>query len=152
MQGGMYEDLLKEYKCIPGKRFAYSSINHTITYVEKELNSNRGIIALLHEIAHAKLGHKNYNSDKHLLKMEEEAWMLAKKDAIIMGIEIDHGHIKECLNTYRKWAFKRATCPKCRICFGVQKNLTQFHCAKCSAQWKVNKSRDRRVMRRLISS
>lgn len=148
----MHKDLLKKYKCVPGKRFAYSSVDNTITYVERELDSPRGVIALLHEIAHAKLGHKNYTCDQDLLRMEEEAWDLAKKEAELMGVTVDNKHINECLNTYKKWAAKRSTCPKCRVCFGLQKNLTQFKCTKCEAEWKVNKSRDRRVMRRLITS
>ncbi|KKR18641.1 MAG: hypothetical protein UU65_C0001G0031 [candidate division CPR2 bacterium GW2011_GWC1_41_48] len=147
----MYEDIFKDYVCVPGKRFAYNSTTETITYVPKELSHSKGAMALLHEIAHAKLGHKKYRYDLELLKMEQDAWDQAKKDAKNYKILINEEHIEECLHTYRKWVAKRATCPKCET-FGLQQNNTLFKCINCEAEWKVNQRKDRRVMRRLISS
>jgi len=145
----MPQDLLSEYKCIPGKRFAYNSATKVITYSSKELTSPKGILAILHEIAHAKLNHESYKYDLEVLKMEEDAWKLARKEAYFRGVDVDEKHIDECLESYREWTSKRATCPKCKT-FGLQLNSTHFECINCKANWKVNRRKDKRVMRRLI--
>lgn len=147
----MYKRVLKKYKCVPGKRFAYNSATDTVTYVAPDLSSPKGIMALLHEIGHAKLGHKTYEYDFELLKMEEDAWDEARLDAKKYCVPINEDHIEECLRTYREWTYKRATCPKCRTSFGLQKSSTLFKCIHCEAEWRVNKRKDRRVMRTLIS-
>jgi predicted RNA-binding Zn-ribbon protein involved in translation (DUF1610 family) len=146
----MVKDLIKEYKAIPGKRFAYNSRTNTITYNPKELKTPRGVIALLHEIAHYKLGHFSYQYDSELIQMEEEAWAETRKEAKKFDIPIDESHISYCLSTYHEWAQKRATCPACNFTFGEQRNSVLFACPECRAKWEVNRRKDRRVMRRLI--
>lgn len=147
----MYKKLLKNYKSTPGKRFAYNSATKIITYNPKELATPTGALALLHEIGHAKLRHHSYKYDLELLRMEQDAWDLAKNEAGKLNLIVDEDHIEECLRSYRKWASKRATCPKCKT-YGLQKNNTQFSCLKCDARWRVNNKKDKRVMRKLINS
>lgn len=146
----MYKQLLTKYKCVPGKRFAYNSASGVITYVPKDLGKVRGNMALLHEIAHAKLGHKTYKYDLELLKMEEDAWNEVKNDSKKYTILIDEEHIEECLSTYREWISKRSSCPKCKF-FGKQMNSQIFHCKSCKTEWKVNNLKDKRVMRKIIT-
>jgi predicted Zn-ribbon and HTH transcriptional regulator len=148
----MIKDLIEEYKAIPGKRFAYNSRTNTITYNPRELGTPRGAIALLHEIAHCKLGHFSYQYDRELIGMEEEAWAETRKDAKKHGIPVDEEHISYCLQTYREWAQKRSTCPACTYTFGEQRGSVLFACPECKAEWEVNRRKDRRVMRRLIKN
>ena len=141
--------LLKKYKCIPGERFIYHSSNGTISYVPGDLKYPLGALALLHEIAHLKLGHKIYKYDLELLQMEEEAWKLTEKEAKKYEVPIDKDHIEFCLDTYRDWVNKRTTCPCCHT-FGLQKSDHEFLCTECAAKWKVNQRKDREVRRMII--
>jgi hypothetical protein len=146
------KELIEQYHAVPGKRFSFNSRTNTITYNPKELSSPRGVIALLHEIAHCRLGHFSYEYDSELIQMEKDAWSETRKEAHKFGIPVDERHIKYCLATYRQWARKRATCPACNHSFGEQVDSTTFNCQNCPSRWKVNTRKDRRVMRRLIRS
>lgn len=143
------EKFLKKYKCVPGKRFAYHSATETITYVPSQLRTTRGIMALLHEVAHKKLGHFDYSYDLELLEMEKEAWEEVRKAAKELDLYVDERHIEECLDTYTDWVSRRATCPCCHT-FGLQKGTNVFKCIECETRWKVNDRKDRRVVRKAI--
>ncbi|MCL5093601.1 MAG: hypothetical protein M1355_00475 [Patescibacteria group bacterium] len=146
----MIQTLLKEYKCVPGERFAYSSQNKSITFIAESMRTPAGKLALLHEIAHMKLGHFSYKYDLELFKMEIDAWEEAKVMAKEYLVKVDESHIDDCLLSYDKWVTKRATCPRCKS-FGLQKTETLFSCVSCDSQWKVNKSRNKRILRKLIN-
>lgn len=131
-------------KFIAGDNFVWSSSNKTVTY--KDLNSNQSIWALIHESAHAKLGHKNYASDQHLLKMELEAWQEAKKMAKSLNVTIDPDHIENCLDTYRDWLHNRASCPNCNVVSG-QVHSNTYQCFNCQTSWKVPISPLKRIQK-----
>ena len=85
---------------------------------------------LLHELGHATLGHKDFNSDISRLKMEAEAWEKAKELAMIYGVEIDEDYIQDELDTYRDWLHKKSLCKKC----GLTRFQTPdgvYHCPRC---------------------
>ncbi len=142
--------MIAENKCLPGDVFCFNSNTKTITYVEEELEKNEGILALLHEIAHLKLGHYSYNYDVELLKLEHEAWDETRKMAMQYGIEVDEEHIAECLTSYDLWLEKRATCPKCGE-YALQRNNNTFGCFVCDCYWKVNERKDREVRKKIIN-
>jgi len=143
------KELKKEYQLVPGRFFSYNAGTKTITYVPDALKDDQGKLALLHEVAHAKLNHFDYYFDLELLEIEQAAWEETKKEALNYNIEIDEKHIQECLESYVHWTAKRATCPKC-FSFGRQTDLDDFKCIDCDTVWKANIRKDRRVLRKII--
>lgn len=113
------------------------------------MKSVNGKIALLHEIGHAKLGHKSYKYDMELLRMEMEAWDVVRQLAPNFGLVVDEKHIARCIETYDDWLSKRATCPDCQN-FSLQNDRDIYKCFACGSKWVVNWRKDRRVTRRVI--
>src|SRR3989338_4216641 len=75
------EQLAKDYPDISierGPREHWSPKSNTITFNPKQ-TPERIRFGVLHELAHALLSHTSYQSDFELLKMESEAWHLARK-------------------------------------------------------------------------
>jgi len=144
------KQILKENKCAPGEVFSFNANTKTITYVPEELEKEDGSLALLHEIAHMKLGHFSYSYDVELLHLEHEAWEETRKLAKEYNMEVDEEHISECLGSYDKWLSKRATCPKCGE-YSLQKDHSTFGCFVCDCYWKVNARKDREVRKRIIN-
>ncbi len=116
--------------------FRWSPEDTTVYYRE---NEDDGL--LLHEVAHAALGHTQYTRDIELLRFESEAWecaasWLSKKYAI----DIEQEQIESMLDTYRDWLHKRSTCPSCQDT-GVQTDKNHYSCLACLAVWRVNEAR-----------
>jgi len=142
-------NLLSENNCLPGEVFSFNANTKIITYVPNELEGDNGNVALLHEIAHMKLGHFSYNYDVELLKLEHEAWEETRRLAKEYGIVVNESHIEECLESYDEWLNKRATCPRCGE-YALQRDHNTFGCFVCDCYWKVNERKDRRVRKRII--
>lgn len=139
-----------QFAFIPGSFFMWSPRRKAIMYDESRMDTNSGLIALLHELGHASLGHKLYKYDCELLKMEMEAWDFVRDHAAKYGVEVDEKHIAKCIATYDKWLTKRATCPDCNN-FSLQRGRDEYHCFACGTAWNVNWRKDRRVTRTVIS-
>lgn len=123
-----------------GNSFFWSPENKEIVYNDKLIKKENGKWALLHEVAHAKLNHINYDSDLGLLKLEVDAWEEAKIIAKDFSIDIDEDHIQDCLDTYRDWLFRRSSCPNCDIVC-LQLNSNTYKCHNCFMSWSVSTSR-----------
>jgi len=135
-----------DYKFIPGSQEHWSPRTNTITY--KTGDSLRELrYGTLHELAHAQLAHKNYQSDFELLQMEAEAWELAAKLGRKYGVRISDDHIQNCLDTYRDWLHRRSTCPECGL-HVLQQDAGSYHCFNCQTTWKVSSGRFVRAYRR----
>ncbi len=128
----------------------WSPLTKTIYYNAKRIKSDAGKIGLLHEIGHGILSHRVYKYDMELLKMEMDAWDIARNLAPKYGIQIDEEHIARAIASYDRWLSKRATCPDCNN-FSLQKDRNNFGCFYCGSKWKVNERKDRRVMRTVTS-
>ena len=135
---------------IAGRYFMWSPSSKTITFDERRLGSNNGRLALLHEIGHARLGHRIYKYDMELLRMEMEAWDVARQLAPALGVSINEDHISSTIASYDEWLTKRATCPDCGN-FSLQRGRDAYACFACGAQWVVNWRKDRRVKRTVVS-
>lgn len=120
-----------------GERFYWSPKSKTVFY---ELNQQTGSWTLLHETAHALLGHKNYESDLELVQMEAEAWSKAKSLSGDYGVTIDEDYIEDCMDSYRDWLHQRSTCPMCDV-RSLQKDSSHYQCFNCKHIWKVSASR-----------
>lgn len=122
-----------------GESFHWSPQTRQIYYTSG--HPDRGSWAILHETAHALLGHANYFLDFELLQMEVDAWEHAKKIAKTYGIIIDEDHIQDCLDSYRDWLYKRSICPTCNNKSIQRDNELQYQCFNCRSTWSVAASR-----------
>jgi hypothetical protein len=128
----------------------WSPSTQSIHYDTKRIQHPNGKVALLHEIGHARLNHRFYKYDMELLRMEMDAWDIARGLAPQFGLEIDEEHIAQAIASYDEWLSKRATCPDCDN-FCLQKDRSKFSCFACGSTWKVNERKDRRVKRTITS-
>jgi hypothetical protein len=135
-----------EFKFKTGHQEHWSPKTRTITYNPEE-PAEKFACALLHELAHALLGHNSYNSDFELLKLESEAWGLAAKLGGNYAVTISEDYIQNCLDTYRDWLHRRSTCPKCGV-HVLQKDTNSYQCYNCQASWHVSSGRFVRPYRR----
>jgi hypothetical protein len=128
--------------------FAWSSKNSQISYLNptKANQENEFCNKLLHELAHAKLGHQDYSSDAELLKIESGAWGLAKVLAVEYSIQFDEDEQERSMESYISWASSRSQCPRCKK-NGLQSSQTEFLCPACSHKWNVGRSRFTRTYR-----
>ena len=132
----------------PGTQEHWSSSTKTITYSPHEPFEELSY-GLLHELAHALLGHSDYHSDFELLKLESEAWVLAAKIGRKYRIKLDEDHIQDCLDTYRDWLHRRSACPTCGM-HVLQQNETTYKCFNCGTGWQVSHRRFARAYRRKV--
>lgn len=109
------------------------------------------IWSLFHEVGHALLDHKTYDSDFELLDMEVQAWTKAEELAVNHGYVIDSNHIQDCLDTYRDWLYQRSTCPTCTS-NSLQIDNYTYRCFNCATVWHVSSSRMCRPYRRKAKS
>lgn len=123
-----------------GDVFFWSPAKQLITYRPEALAEPVGHWALLHELAHALLGHTHYRSDLELLLLEVAAWDKARALGRQLDLEIDDEHIQDCLDTYRDWLHQRSTCPTCGA-VSLQQSSRQYRCFNCSTTWQVSASR-----------
>lgn len=106
---------------------------------------------LLHEIAHALLGHSSYDRDITLIGMERDAWHYAATQlAPQYDTTIPDEYANEALESYRKWLHARATCPNCNAT-GVQTKRTTYICLACYTTWHVNEARTCQLRRNKIT-
>jgi len=130
---------------VEGKKLCWSPDGEQIFY--QNTGSGEAVNGLLHEVAHAVLGHRTYQSDLELLQKEVDAWQQARSLARKYGIVLDPEHVQNCLDTYRDWIFKRSRCPVCGT-HGMQRTKTQYGCFNCDHLWSVSNSRFCRPYRR----
>ncbi len=117
--------------------FSWSPNKKTI-YLGNSVDEN--IPYLLHELAHAILGHASYSSDVELINMECEAWNKVVELAKIYDVSINQDSIQSDLDTYRDWLHKRSLCPKCQA-NGLQNGNKIYQCLVCNNKWRVNEAR-----------
>ncbi|MCL2174039.1 hypothetical protein FWH58_01955 [Candidatus Saccharibacteria bacterium] len=105
---------------------------------------------LLHELAHAILGHTTFVQDIELIHLERDAWEKARELAREYGVKITDNVVEAALDDYRDWLHARSLCPKCSQT-GVQSRTDlSYFCLNCRARWTVNDARTCGLKRRLI--
>lgn len=122
-----------------GESFCWSPQTKQIFYTLE--HAQFGPWAILHETAHALLGHTKYSHDFELLQMEVAAWEAAKEIASNYGIAIDEDHVQDCLDSYRDWLYKRSICPSCGTKSIQQDQELRYQCFNCHSTWSVAASR-----------
>lgn len=122
---------------VEGSDFHWSPTDKTISYIPVSQNT----AALLHEVAHAILGHASYKRDVELLERERSAWTYAYRE--LSGryeVPMSEDDIQQALDTYRDWLHARSTCPACEAT-GIQTKQSEYKCIACHTVWKVNDAR-----------
>lgn len=124
---------------VEGDRFTWSPKNKEVIY---RTGSHQSLpeVGVLHELAHAVLGHHTFFTDYELLQMEVEAWDEAKQLGKKYKVIISEDHIQDCLDTYRDWLYMRSTCPSCTAS-SLQNSRRQYTCSNCKESWSVSNSR-----------
>lgn len=119
----------------PDETFRWSPPLRTIFYKESD-----DAASLLHELAHALLGHSTYVKDIGLIEMERDAWEHTRTLALKYAVEIPEDTIEDALDTYREWLHARSKCPNCNAT-GVQTRKNAYKCLACETLWRVNDAR-----------
>ena len=133
------KDISQDYPAIillPAESFSWIPTKSTLSY-----DPQGDADYLLHELAHAILGHTSYHRDIDLLRIERDAWEYAKLNLsaqyhLLISDEIIQG----ALDSYREWLHARSICPACSA-VGLQISAHQYSCPACFQQWTVNEAR-----------
>lgn len=127
--------------------FSWSPPTQTIFYANEH-----DAPQLLHELAHAELGHAAYARDITLLTMEREAWEYAVSTLAPrynVPLQFDDDCVQDSLNTYRDWLHARSQCPQCHA-VGIETRTRVYSCLLCHAAWTVNEARQCQLRRHII--
>jgi hypothetical protein len=125
---------------IESAHFSWHSGKKHVSYQKNTSNITHNIFALLHELGHAILNHKDYKHDIELLQLEVLAWEKARALASDYGLELEEDYVQDCLDTYRDWLHLRATCPTC-FSRSLQSTEKRYRCFNCQTEWQVSRSR-----------
>ena len=129
MKTDLVERLKKErpeLRFVKGRKFAFRPPRTIVVGPSEEADD----LLLLHEVGHAILGHRGFETDVGRLKMEMAAWEKARELATTYGVEWGEEVVQGELDTYRDWLHQKSRCPKC----GLTRFETpdgQYHCPKC---------------------
>ncbi len=124
-----------------GDAFCWSPVTSEVFYKTNYKQEDNAKFSILHEVAHALLGHKQYASDYQLLQIEMAAWEFASKLAESYSLIIDDNHIQNCLDTYRDWLYRRSICPNCSSKSIQSDDLAYYQCFNCHSRWSVATSK-----------
>lgn len=119
-----------------GEDFRWVPQEKTIYYPKDSTKPDEK--TLLHELAHALLGHVDYDKDIELLHKEREAWDYASKElSEEFSVEIGENSIEEAMESYRDWLHSRSTCPECSM-NSFQQPKNTYKCLSCGCSWHAN--------------
>lgn len=129
-----------ELEFIESAHFSWHAGKKHVSYKKSTVDITHGMFALLHELGHAILDHKDYKHDIELLQLEVAAWEEARDLATRYDLTLDEDYIQDCLDTYRDWLHLRATCPTC-FARSLQTSEKRYRCFNCQTEWSVTRSR-----------
>jgi hypothetical protein len=136
-----------EIRFLPHEEFQWSPSEATVYYMP-----SGDTPLLLHELAHALLGHTIYRKDIELISLERDAWHYAKNVlALRYDITILDRTIEDMLDTYRDWIHARSKCPQCKLT-GMQTKKDRYKCISCLTIWKVNEAKSCALRRYVMTN
>jgi hypothetical protein len=131
----------------PSDDFYWSAKDRVVYFVSDD--SSEALDNLLHETAHALLGHNLYKFDIDLIRIEGAAWTYARRKlAPRYKIVIDEDLVEDSLDSYRDWLHKRSLCPSCGQT-GLENDDKSYVCLNCQAAWRPNDARRCGLRRRV---
>ncbi|MBR2587136.1 hypothetical protein IKE71_02045 [Candidatus Saccharibacteria bacterium] len=115
----------------PGRKFLFRP-KRSITYLEANENFR---LLLLHELAHALLGHFTFNRSLERLQIERDAWEKTRELCELYNVPFDEELAEAELNTYRDWVHQKTLCKTCGLsCLEVSKE--SLFCPFCQKFYK----------------
>ncbi|MBR2695430.1 hypothetical protein IKE86_00760 [Candidatus Saccharibacteria bacterium] len=93
----------------PGRKFLFRPPK-SIFYLESNENFR---LLLLHELAHALLGHFTFNRSLERLTIERDAWAKTRELCETHGVTFDESLAETELDTYRDWVHQKTLCKTC---------------------------------------
>lgn len=121
------KDDYPEYTFKIGKKFSFRP-PRTICLGPDESSPFTELL-ILHEVAHAVLGHRNFRTDIERLRMEVAAWEKARELATEYGVDFDEELAQNELDSYRDWLHKKSRCPSCGLT--RFQDADGYHCPRC---------------------
>ena len=110
-----------------GKKFKYKP-KKTIYYSLSETDNFP--LLILHELAHATLGHFSFKTDLERLKIESEAWEETKNLCQKFNLPFSENFAETELDTYREWLHQKSRCQNCGLIrFETPDGI--YHCPRC---------------------
>lgn len=110
----------------PGRKFLFRPPK-SIRYLESDENFR---LLLLHELAHALLGHFTFSRSLERLEIERDAWEKTRKLCEIHHVPFDESLAEAELDTYRDWVHQKTLCKTCgSTCLEV--NSESLFCPFC---------------------
>ena len=115
----------------PGHKFLFRPPK-TIRYIESDENFR---LLLLHELAHAILGHFSFDRSLERLQIERDAWAKTRELCSLYSIPFDEEFAEAELNTYRDWVHQKTLCKHCGLsCLEVSSE--SLYCPFCQKFYK----------------
>lgn len=115
-----------EYNFHPGQKFLFRPPK-TINYLESDDNFR---LLLLHELAHALLGHFSYQKSLERLQIERDTWEKTRELCKFYSIPFDETLAEAELDTYRDWVHQKTLCKTCGLsCLEVSSE--SLYCPFC---------------------
>lgn len=94
-----------------GKKFLFRP-KKTVFYLKE---NDHFPLLLLHELAHALLGHFSYQTSLERLKIERDAWNKTRSLCEEHSIPFDESFVEAELNSYRDWLHQKTLCKTCGL-------------------------------------
>lgn len=136
-----------QFSFVEGDTFCWSAGSDTIHF---DADNDDVVAFILHELGHAMLSHASYLQDIDLLRIERDAWHMAKTNlAARYDVTIDEQIIQDNLDTYREWLHARSKCPSCSM-NGLQTAQGLYSCLACGCRWKSNEARNCALRRKTL--
>ncbi len=120
-----------EFTFRPGKKFSFRPPK-SIHYLEDNDNFR---FLLLHELAHALLGHFSFSTSLERLKIERDAWEKTRSLCAEYKIPFDESLAEAELNTYRDWVHQKTLCKCCGLSC-LELNSESLYCPFCQKTYK----------------
>lgn len=139
-----------DYQFIESNDFYFDAASECIYFDPTCLTNSKGVVSLLHEIAHAELAHFDYRTDFELFAMESQAWMKTRTLAYRYRVICSERFIHQCLTSYGQWIEERSTCPTCTN-FSLQEDKTTYRCFACQTRWHIAETAETSIRRIKIS-
>ena len=110
----------------PGRKFLFRPPK-SIYYLEDNENFR---FLLLHELAHALLGHFSFDTSLERLKLERDAWEKTRVLCSELSVPFLDSLAEAELNTYRDWHHQKTLCKTCGLsCLEVSSE--SLYCPFC---------------------
>lgn len=120
-----------EFTFRPGSKFLFRP-KKSIHYLEADENFR---LLLLHELAHALLGHFSYEKSLERLQIERDAWEKTRELCKKHSIAFDESIAETELDTYRDWVHQKTLCKTCGLtCLEVSPE--SLYCPFCQKTFK----------------